>query len=338
MIAGHHNKKFNIAAIKALLIAFFVMAGFISMPEHQTFAFWTYNRVGEQAQHWRITSLIRWPKNDPLFDKYRQNMGQWSEFPDRGKDPIVGHGIAIFDQLDEKGRAKLSFNKAIEHYRKYLANPGNSKELEVAAQCLAHAYHYFEDIADFSEGNTGIRNEVTVAIEKLHQSIVKGLPYLNDQVGKRRQAINPDIDTIIRKLESIKRQRNKDLIYENLLSIVACLEQVNVSFLSQVRTSDLSGQTSDLSGQWRRQDGHVVRFSGSGSNYTGTIVVLTDHLKSCRFSVGEQTFKLTRTKADTYEGQIKWRSPDGNAWWESVQLIVKGNAMTGGGSWVRVGK
>ncbi len=328
MISGHRNRRFDIGARIILLIVLFVLAVFVSMPDHKSFAFWTYNKPGDQPQRWLITSLIQWPKNDPLFDTYWRSMGKWSEFPDRGKDPIVGHGIPLFDRMDEKGRAQLSFNKAIEHYRKYLANPGNSRELEIAAQCLAHAYHYFEDIADFSDKNT--KGSISKELGRMHQSLL-GNASLYGQIRERGRYFNPDINSIIQELEKIKRRRDKNLVSDNIISIVACLNQVNASFLSQVSPSDLAGL-------WRRQDGHVVRFSGSGSDYKGNIVELTDQLKNCRFSVGEETFRVRRTGPATYDGQIKWRSAGGNAWWASVQIIVKGNTMTGGGNWVRVRK
>jgi len=220
--------------MKAILCALFALSYVMPMPHHQALAFWTYNEPGNEAQHWLITSLVRWPKNDRLFDTHSRKMGEWSEFPDRGKDPIVGHGIALFDKMDEKGRAKVSFSKAVEHYSNYLRNPQNTGELEIAAQCLAHAYHYFADVGDFSQGNNDARISVSSILKNLHQYRVKEPDQYNGQIETMKLSINPDIDSIIRMLELIKQQKNNPMTY-NLVKIVACLEQANVCFLAQVR-------------------------------------------------------------------------------------------------------
>jgi hypothetical protein len=229
------HAKFNKFAMKTILCILFTLSYLMPMPHHLALAFWTFNKPGDEPQHWRITSLVRWPKNDPLFDTYWQKMGEWSEFPDRGKDPIVGHGIALFDKMDEKERAKLSFTKAVEHYSNYLRNRQNTKELEIAAQCLAHAYHYFEDVADFSQGDNESRVRVSSDLKTLHNYRVKELDKYNELIEKRRIIVNPDIDSIIKMLEGIRKQKNHNYIHSNLLQIVACLEQVNIYFLTQVR-------------------------------------------------------------------------------------------------------
>lgn len=124
-----------------------IIVGFMSMPNHDSFAFWS----GRNPQHRRITELLLWP-NHELFNKHSTQMGVWAEESDKGRDWLFAHG-------DEETRAKNSYEAAIRHYQSYLSNPTNSKELEVAAQCLAHAYHYFEDIGDFSQGNESMRNQ-----------------------------------------------------------------------------------------------------------------------------------------------------------------------------------
>lgn len=91
-----------------------------------------------------------------------------------------------------------------------------------------------------------------------------------------------------------------------------------------------------IAGVWRRDDGHEVRFAGSGNSVTGTIVTLTPHLQACHFTQGEVTFELRQTGPNTYQGRIKWRSTDGSSWWQDVTMVVQGNRMTGGGNWVRV--
>jgi hypothetical protein len=88
-------------------------------------------------------------------------------------------------------------------------------------------------------------------------------------------------------------------------------------------------------GTWRRNDGHVVRFSGNEKSVTGAIVKLTPLLKRCGFSVGETTFRLTQTGSDSYSGKVRWRSTDGRMWWQKVTMTVSGNSMTGAGHWTR---
>jgi len=104
------------------------------------------------------------------------------------------------------------------------------------------------------------------------------------------------------------------------------------------RTPTPESRLGELAGQWERQDGHIVRFSGSGNSYKGYIVKLTPFLEACGFKKGEQTFDLTRIDLNTYKGKIKWRSTDGKEWWEEVTVTVTGNSMqdTAGGSWNRI--
>ena len=52
---------------------------------------------------------------------------------------------------------------------------------------------------------------------------------------------------------------------------------------------------------------------------------MNDHLKSFGFTVGEETFRNFAPvpgKANTFEGEVKWRYRDGNHFWQ------KGGPMT----------
>ena len=220
--------------MKAMLFALFTLSYFMPMPHHQALAFWTYHEPGNHAQHLWLTTLARWPQNDPLFKTHWRQMGAWSEFPDGSKDPLVAHGIALFDKMDEKGRARVSFNAAVRHYGNYLQNPQNTEELKTAAECLAHAYHYFEDVGDFTQ-DPKARVAVSSELDILHKARTNQTDKYFEEIEKRRQMVNPDIDSIIRMLELVRKQRTYGSFQNNLLHIIACLEQVNVCFLAQVR-------------------------------------------------------------------------------------------------------
>jgi hypothetical protein len=94
-------------------------------------------------------------------------------------------------------------------------------------------------------------------------------------------------------------------------------------------------QPAEIAGLWRHSDGSEVRFTGYGGGYTGALLRLTPLQQRVGFTMGEQTFKLTRVAPDRYEGQIKWRSRDRPAWWQPITLTVSGNSMSPGG-WVRL--
>lgn len=231
--AGHSNGKFGCPAIMVIVCTLFVLTGYMSMPDREAYAFWTALKPGGQAQHEQITSLIRWPGNDLLFDTYRDKLGKWSEDPDRGKDPVVGHGIALFDKMNEESRGRLSFSKAVEHYQNYLKNPRKTEELEIAAQCLAHSYHYLADVGDYTEGREGFREETS--------KVLNDKRFLNDAgrlIDTNKNSIPPDLDKIIGRLKLIKMCTSDTLFIRNGIAvIVACLEQVNVCFLTQVKST-----------------------------------------------------------------------------------------------------
>jgi hypothetical protein len=115
-----------------------------------------------------------------------------------------------------------------------LENPKRSGELEIAAQCLAHAYHYLEDIGDFSEGNKPLRNSVSTELDYLY----KNHTWARIQIDDRKRNIQPNRDKIIDVLKRLKRQKisshNSDQIRNALFLMIASLEQMNIFFLDAV--------------------------------------------------------------------------------------------------------
>jgi hypothetical protein len=213
---GRSHTKLKHQPTQVTLGMLFIMIVFISASTRMGFAFWTVRH----PQHHQITELVQWPGHNDLFLKYSGNMGTWSEEPDKHKDWLFGHG-------DERSRARNSFKAAIRHYQRYRNDKTKSKELQVAARCLAHAYHYFEDMGDFSEGNERLRNTVTAQLTSLD----KRSPLRRAQIESMKRNIQPDLESIFRALNNLKRRnisdQEGDKVRDALLEIVACLEQAN---------------------------------------------------------------------------------------------------------------
>jgi len=210
------------------------MTGIICTSSHPVFAFWTQLGDPEKhPQHWLITELVQWP-DDELFQKHGSKLADWSEEPDRKKRPW-GHG-------DEEGRARRSFRAAVKHYVNYLKDKSNEDELDIAVACLGRAYHYFEDVGDFSESrlfgpkNIRLRNAVTEQLRLMN--LDPGL--FRKEIEAKKKGIPPDIEGILKILGDRKTQRKpisytKDAeIRDRILLIVASLEQVNEDFLKRV--------------------------------------------------------------------------------------------------------
>jgi hypothetical protein len=153
-------------------------------------------------------------------------------------------------------------------------------------------------------------------------------------------------------LDQAGARREIEAAYFQYVAQLVALQNVSVKLFDQEARKLIPGEepatrtsltgpepppaSGDISGSWRRGDGHVVNFSGSGATVTGTIVTLTPVLTNCGFTKGETTFKLQHKEPGKYTGQIKWRSPGGQSWWQDVTMTVSGERMTGGGDWVRV--
>lgn len=248
----HYHGHLRTLLIRVVLCS--VFAGCICMPGDSdvALAFYTYHKKGQVAQHALITSLVRFPKRNQLFVQYHLKLAAWSEESDTGKDFLTAHGAKIMGiGRNEEDRARDSFTAAVKHHNKYMANPAANSvsgcgprhrtaenDLEAAAQCLANAYHYFEDIADFSGDN---HKGVTEALKILHQMRINDPRGFTIELEIRKQNISHDYDKIIAYLKSIEGRRSRDQIQENLLDIVACLELINVCFLAKVQSPDSFG-------------------------------------------------------------------------------------------------
>lgn len=239
----------------------FLMISLVSIPTHKAYAFWSQVKDGKDPQHLHITELVRFP-NEKLFLNNRDSLCELSDSSaDKRKNFITAHGFGFFG-MNERGRALNSFNWAIDHYKKYLKTPGEH-ELILTVQCLGAAYHYFEDVGDFSKGDLKVRELVTKELLLLKGDKRK----FYQEVEAKKRTIPLNIDSIVQKLEEINggifkkpgrvqptlntrpEPINREAFVPNgLVSIVACLEQINVVFLRQVQAG-----LSDL----RRQDGQV---------------------------------------------------------------------------------
>ena len=220
--AEWHHVELRKHITRMLSCIVWIMIGFISMSSPEAFAFWT----NAHPQHQGITMLIRWDNmNNWFLDINSTEMGEWSEEPDEGKDWLFAHG-------DEKERAIKSFNAAITHFRKYIN--GNVGEFELAGGCLGHAYHYFEDLGDFSEGSENTRNVVNTALDKLSAD-----PKFVGRIEAAKKKIKKtDLDSIFEELSKLKSLKDKfkkkvseRQVEEAIIKLVACLELVNRQFM-----------------------------------------------------------------------------------------------------------
>jgi hypothetical protein len=101
------------------------------------------------------------------------------------KDWLFAHG-------DEESRAMCSFKAAVRHYENYLNDPTKSKELEVAAQCLVHAYHYFENMGDFTEGDKSKRARLGGVLVYVRASRNSNYSQFRNNIDKKKLYIqNP---------------------------------------------------------------------------------------------------------------------------------------------------
>jgi hypothetical protein len=80
----------------------------------------------------------------------------------------------------------------------------------------------------------------------------------------------------------------------------------------------------ELAGDWRDNGGNEYRITKREGKYFGTYLKVNDHLKGFGFTVGEETlrnFTPVPGKANTFEGEGKFRYPDGNHFWQK-QIIT----------------
>ncbi len=280
--------KFKTRSVVILCCLSGIIAGVSCIAIQNSYAFWTYNKPGDHPQHMRITQLVRYPQNQ-MFSKYWRNMGKWSEEPDAGKDSLFGHG-------NEEFRGKQSLDAALDHYRKYLKNPERSGEVEIAAQCLAHAYHYFEDVGDFSEGKIPLRKSVSAELNYLH----KNYDWTRTQIDAKKRDIQPNRNEIIGVLKQLKRQKisnqNSDQIRDALLLIVASLEQMNVFFLEAVnqqrQPQPSPPQVSPIQRAWQGSWTLVSKHTGGkfkGSSVSSYLTVSFNQNNQVKVTFGKYT-------------------------------------------------
>jgi hypothetical protein len=91
----------------------------------------------------------------------------------------------------------------------------------------------------------------------------------------------------------------------------------------------------ELAGVWRDNGGNEYRISKYGGKYSVTYLKVNDFLKSCHFTVGEEggrNFTPVPGKANTFEGEIKWRSQNKNdphyPQWRKSVITLNGDKLT----------
>lgn len=231
--------------VTAVLWLFCMISAITGSQIRDSYAFWTYSKPGDDPQHMRITQLVRYP-HDELFLRFWRMMARWSEEPDAGKDSLFGHGDELF-------RGNQSLDAAVDHYRMYLKDHSRLQELEIAAQCLAHAFHYYEDMADFSEGNVPLRRAVARELTYLSDNY----QWTRDQIDNKKRDIQANRDSIISVLRQIKGQRisdrNSERIRDSLVTIIASLEQMDMFFLNAAHGRLQPPHTATSSGACQRE-------------------------------------------------------------------------------------
>lgn len=254
-------------AFRALLIVMSIITTVIQ----NGFCFWTQR----DPQHQHITGLIQWPSDNELFIQYAKQMGKGSEKPDEGKDWLFGHG-------NERERAGDSFNAAVRAYKHYKEGVNREYQLKSVFECLSSAYHYCEDMGDFSEGNEGLRKTVTLQLLNIDRT--SALTRAKIKQAKGNIGLNEtSIYDYLRKIKVKERIQDweGDKVRDKLLEIVACLEQLNTCFLHKV------GTESGVAGVWKftccndkyfgyfelRQQGNKItgKFSDHKNNTQGTL-------------------------------------------------------------------
>ena len=102
----------------------------------------------------------------------------------------------------------------------------------------------------------------------------------------------------------------------------------------------------ELAGDWRDNGGNEYRITKRGDRYFGTYLKVNDLLKSSGFTVGEEGFRNFTPvpgKANTFEGEVKWRSSGGGQFWKEKSVItLSGDSLTitecTYPQWVRIGQ
>lgn len=265
--AIYPHLKFNNVSAKVFLYTIIVMVGFVSIPPHKAFAFWNFlDKEGKYPQHQRITDLIRWPNKHDLFQIYGRRdqagketdynknneyasfgnysyLGVFSEQPDAGKS-ATGHDN-IFNGMDEKKRALRCYKHAIEHYDNYLRmnvrGAARDRELRLAAQELGHAYHYFEDIGDFTDKGGGptkrFRTALNGRLTFFHYQIERNYSDYQRYVEEvKRSLITPSLTlkSIVQALEHSRTGAHIEMnLQHSLLRLIAYLELINDRFLAK---------------------------------------------------------------------------------------------------------
>jgi hypothetical protein len=91
----------------------------------------------------------------------------------------------------------------------------------------------------------------------------------------------------------------------------------------------------ELAGDWRDNGGNEYRITKQGDKYSGTYLKVNDLLKSCHFTVGEEGFRnftAVPGKANTFEGEAKWRSQNQNdpnfPQWRKSVITLNGDKLT----------
>jgi hypothetical protein len=255
-----------------------ILVSIVAMSSQNGFCFWTQRN----PQHQQITELIQWPSGNELFIQYSRQMGRGSEKPDEKKDWLFAHG-------NERKRAGESFNGAVRAYQHYKDGVNREYQLKSAFECLSSAYHYCEDMGDFSEGNERLRNIVTLQLTKIN----KNSPLTRATIKQVKGEIEPPNETMIYNyLQMIKGAKGEiqdwegDKVRGKLLEIVACLEQLNTCFLDKVGTKPIVLDPS-VAGVWKftccngkyfgefdlRQQGNKItgKFRDHKNNTQGTL-------------------------------------------------------------------